>query len=53
MSTLSRVRRFASAALFVADGDAAPEYWYYCPSYGDSYPNVPTCADPWVPEAVS
>jgi hypothetical protein len=35
------------------DGYAAPEYWYYCPSYGDYYPNVQSCPDPWVPEPAS
>jgi len=28
---------------------AAPDYWYYCPSYGAYYPNVPSCPVPWVP----
>lgn len=23
-------------------------YWYYCPSAGAYYPNVPTCPEPWV-----
>jgi len=23
-------------------------WWYYCPSAGDYYPNVPTCPQPWV-----
>jgi hypothetical protein len=36
-----------------SDGYAAPEYWYYCPSYGDYYPNVQSCPDPWVPEPAS
>jgi hypothetical protein len=27
----------------------APTYWYYCPAYGDYYPNVPSCPEPWVP----
>jgi len=35
------------------DGYAAPEYWYYCPSYGDYYPDVESCPDPWVPEPAS
>jgi hypothetical protein len=26
---------------------------YYCPSYGDYDPNVPSCPDPWIPEAAS
>jgi hypothetical protein len=25
----------------------------YCPSYGDYYPNVQSCPDPWVPEPAS
>ena len=24
-------------------------YWYFCPSYGAYYPNVPSCPEPWVP----
>jgi hypothetical protein len=36
-----------------AGGSAAPEYRYYCPSYGDYYPNVGSCPDPWVPEPAS
>jgi hypothetical protein len=24
-------------------------YWYFCPSYGAYYPNVPNCPEPWVP----
>ena len=29
---------------------AAPEgYWYYCQSAGAYYPDVPSCAEPWVP----
>ena len=31
---------------------AAPAYWYYCPSYGAYYPNVPSCPVPWVPVPV-
>ena len=27
----------------------APTDWYYCPSYGAYYPNVPSCPEPWVP----
>ena len=27
----------------------APSYWYYCPSYGQYYPNVSSCPEPWVP----
>ena len=27
----------------------APTYWYYCPAYGEYYPNVPSCPEPWVP----
>ena len=26
-----------------------PTYWYFCPSYGAYYPNVPSCPVPWVP----
>ena len=26
----------------------APTYWY-CPSYGAYYPDVPSCPEPWVP----
>lgn len=26
-----------------------PTYWYFCPSYGAYYPNVPSCPEPWVP----
>jgi hypothetical protein len=26
-----------------------PTYWYFCPSYGAYYPNVPTCPEPWMP----
>jgi hypothetical protein len=24
-------------------------YWYYCPSAGAYYPDVPACPEPWVP----
>ena len=27
----------------------APSYWYYCPSAGGYYPDVPACPEPWVP----
>jgi hypothetical protein len=27
----------------------APSYWYYCPSAGAYYPDVPACPEPWVP----
>ena len=27
---------------------AAPQYWYYCQPSGAYYPNVQTCAEPWV-----
>ena len=27
----------------------APAYWYYCQSAGGYYPDVPSCAEPWVP----
>src|SRR6266851_4901458 len=26
-----------------------PTYWYFCPSSGAHYPNVPSCPEPWVP----
>jgi len=26
-----------------------PSYWYYCPSAGGYYPDVPACPEPWVP----
>src|SRR6266540_3615962 len=26
-----------------------PSYWYYCQSAGGYYPDVPACAEPWVP----
>jgi hypothetical protein len=26
-----------------------PSYWYYCPSAGAYYPDVPACPEPWVP----
>ena len=26
-----------------------PAYWYYCPSFGAYYPDVPNCPEPWVP----
>ena len=31
-------------------GSAPPlqEFWYYCHSTGAYYPNVQTCADPWI-----
>jgi hypothetical protein len=28
--------------------DQAPSYWYYCRSYGQYYPNVSSCPEPWV-----
>ena len=28
--------------------DQAPSYWYYCASYGQYYPNVSSCPEPWV-----
>ena len=30
----------------------SPAYWYYCPSAGAYYPNVPSCDGPWVPVPV-
>jgi hypothetical protein len=32
---------------------AAPGYWYYCPSSGAYYPDVPTCPESWVPVPAS
>jgi hypothetical protein len=26
----------------------APEYWYYCWSYADYYPNVTSCPEAWI-----
>jgi hypothetical protein len=23
-------------------------YWYFCPSSGEYYPQVPSCDEPWV-----
>ena len=31
------------------DPYSAPNYWYYCPSYGAYYPSVTTCPEAWVP----
>jgi hypothetical protein len=32
----------------------SPGYWYYyCPSYGDYYPNVTSCPEAWVPVPAS
>jgi hypothetical protein len=28
--------------------EPAPNYWYYCQSYGQYYPNVASCPEPWV-----
>jgi hypothetical protein len=28
---------------------APPTVYYYCPSYGGYYPDVPACPDEWVP----
>jgi hypothetical protein len=33
--------------------EAPPAYWYYCPSAQAYYPNVPSCAEPWVPVPAS
>jgi len=35
------------------DPYSAPNYWYYCPSYGAYYPNVQSCPDAWVPVQAS
>ena len=32
----------------VAPLPAPPSYWYFCPSYGAYYPDVPSCPEPWV-----
>jgi hypothetical protein len=29
--------------------EPAPSYWYFCPSVGGYYPDVPACPEPWVP----
>ena len=26
-----------------------PAYWYFCPSYGAYYPEVPACPQAWLP----
>ena len=28
-----------------------PDYWYYCPNYGQYYPYVTSCPEAWVPVA--
>ena len=33
--------------------EPAPNYWYYCPSYGAYYPNVTSCPTEWVPVPAS
>ncbi len=35
-------------ALFGLDRPLPVQYWYYCPSLGGYYPNVPTCPESWV-----
>jgi hypothetical protein len=30
-------------------GSLPSGFWYYCPSAGGYYPNVPSCPEPWVP----
>jgi hypothetical protein len=30
-------------------GSMPSGFWYYCPSAGGYYPNVPSCPEPWVP----
>jgi hypothetical protein len=32
-----------------AYSEPAPTYYYYCQSAGGYYPDVPSCAEPWVP----
>lgn len=32
-----------------AYSEPAPSYYYYCQSAGAYYPDVPSCAEPWVP----
>ena len=32
-----------------AYSEPAPSYWYYCPSAGGYYPDVPSCPEQWVP----
>ena len=32
-----------------AYSEPAPSYYYYCQSAGGYYPDVPSCAEPWVP----
>jgi len=42
----------AEEPVYVERAPAAPlssSYWYYCPSLGGYYPNVPTCPESWVP----
>jgi len=34
---------------YAAYSAPAPSYWYYCPSAGAYYPDVPACPEPWVP----
>ena len=52
---------FAWGPAYAYGGYATPAYeyapprptcWYYCPSYGAYYPNVPSCPAPWVPVPV-
>jgi hypothetical protein len=41
----------AEEPVYVERAPAAPlpsSYWYYCPSLGGYYPNVPTCPESWV-----
>lgn len=41
----------AEAPVYVERQAASPPdgYWYYCQSAGAYYPDVATCAEPWVP----
>ena len=43
-------RRFGFGPVYPYYGyDDAPDYWYYCPSYGAYYPSVTSCPEAWVP----
>jgi hypothetical protein len=42
---------YAPGNVYAPPVDVAPppSYWYYCPSAGAYYPDVPACPEPWVP----
>jgi hypothetical protein len=42
---------YAPGNVYAPPVDVAPppSYWYYCPSVGAYYPDVPACPEPWVP----